>query len=60
MLGIGACPWDEYQVGPVIGWPFLSLCSIPHSWPSYYRSIVEYVCLAKFKINQPDFSVIYI
>ena len=22
VLGIGVCPWDGSQVGPVIGWPF--------------------------------------
>ena len=31
MSGIGACPWDGFQVGPVIGWPFLQ--SVLHLCP---------------------------
>ena len=26
MSGIGACPWDGIQVGPITGWPLLQLC----------------------------------
>ena len=28
MSGISVCPWDGSQVGAVIGWPSVSLCSV--------------------------------